>query len=73
MNIAIIHCESHGFDEAFVEFHARLRARHAAFGAAMAAPAELPVPALVTLMAARTRRGDMVGGIRFLPLRPRQG
>jgi GNAT superfamily N-acetyltransferase len=65
MHIGIIHCESPAAGAAFVEFHARQRDCYAAFGAAAAAPAVLPDPALSVLIAARTEDGDMVAGIRL--------
>jgi GNAT superfamily N-acetyltransferase len=65
MQIDILHCDSPTSRAAFVEFHARQRVCYAAFGAAAAAPAVLPDPALVVLLVARSHHGEMLAGVRL--------
>lgn len=65
MQIEIIHCQSATPGAEFVEFHTRQRSCYAAFGAASAAPAVLPDPALTVLLAARADDGALLAGVRL--------
>lgn len=65
MQIEVIHCQSTTPSAEFVEFHARQRRCYAAFGAAAAAPAVLPDPALAVLLAARADDGELLAGVRL--------